>query len=142
VHQFSFGQKFGCAIGSSDFMPRRQLRGRSPFTASGKAMMCSPTVSNPHAGGDAGREGPELLATACRTGLLQARPDPKQQVSAGLRLSDPERIGNQFGRKALEAIYKWLANWNGSPAPFIWKALADVILDKVRRCKELTKTGD
>lgn len=41
-----------------------------------------------------------------------------------------------------QAIYKWLANWNGSPAPFVWKASADVILDKVRRCKELSKTGD
>lgn len=41
-----------------------------------------------------------------------------------------------------QAIYKWLASWNGSPAPFVWKASADVILDKVRRCKELTKTGD
>jgi hypothetical protein len=36
----------------------------------------------------------------------------------------------------------WLARWNGSPAPFVWKASADVILDKVRRCKELTKTRD
>jgi len=41
-----------------------------------------------------------------------------------------------------QAIYKWLAQWNGSPAPFAWKASADVILDKVRRCKELTRTGD
>jgi transposase len=40
------------------------------------------------------------------------------------------------------AIYRWLANWNGSPTPFAWKASADVILDKVRRCKELSKTGD
>ena len=40
------------------------------------------------------------------------------------------------------AIYKWLANWNGQPSPFVWKASADVILDKVRRCKELSKTGD
>jgi transposase len=40
------------------------------------------------------------------------------------------------------AIYQWLANWNGAPTPFVWKASADVILDKVRRCKELTKTGD
>jgi transposase len=40
------------------------------------------------------------------------------------------------------AIYKWLANWNGDPTPFVWKASADVILDKVRRCKELSKTGD
>ncbi len=41
-----------------------------------------------------------------------------------------------------QAIYKWLAHWNGAPAPFVWKASADVILDKVRRCKELTGTGD
>jgi len=40
------------------------------------------------------------------------------------------------------AIYKWLASWNGAPTPFVWKASADVILDKVRRCKELTRTGD
>jgi transposase len=40
------------------------------------------------------------------------------------------------------AIYKWLASWNGAPTPFVWKASADVILDKVRRCKELFKTGD
>lgn len=41
-----------------------------------------------------------------------------------------------------QAIYKWLAAWNGAAVPFVWKASADVILDKVRRCKELTKTGD
>jgi transposase len=41
-----------------------------------------------------------------------------------------------------QAIYRWLANWNGDPLPFVWKATADVILDKVRRCKELTETGD
>jgi transposase/DNA-binding CsgD family transcriptional regulator len=41
-----------------------------------------------------------------------------------------------------QAIYKWLANWNGSPTPFTWRASADVILDKLRRCKELTRTGD
>jgi transposase len=40
------------------------------------------------------------------------------------------------------AIYKWLANWNGDPTPFVWKASADVILDKVRRCKELSATAD
>ena len=38
------------------------------------------------------------------------------------------------------AIYAWLANWNDQPKPFAWKATADVILDKVRRCKELTGT--
>lgn len=41
-----------------------------------------------------------------------------------------------------QAIYKWLANWNGEPIPFVWRATADVILDKVRRCKELAATGD
>jgi transposase len=41
-----------------------------------------------------------------------------------------------------QAIYKWLAGWNGDPIPFVWKATADVILDKVRRCKELAATGD
>lgn len=40
------------------------------------------------------------------------------------------------------AIYRWLAHWNGAPTPFVWKASADVILDKVRRCKELSETGD
>jgi transposase len=40
------------------------------------------------------------------------------------------------------AIYQRLANWNGDPTPFVWKASADVILDKVRRCKELSRTGD
>lgn len=41
-----------------------------------------------------------------------------------------------------QAIYQWLANWNGDPTPFVWKASADIILAKVRRCKELTGTGD
>ena len=53
------------------------------------------------------------------------------------------RRGTFLSTHELEtAIYKWLANWNGSPTPFVWKASADVILDKVRRCKELSKTGD
>jgi transposase len=34
------------------------------------------------------------------------------------------------------AIYQWLANWNSQSQPFVWKATADVILDKVRRCRE------
>ncbi len=41
-----------------------------------------------------------------------------------------------------KAIYKWLTSWNGDPIPFVWKATADVILDKVRRCKELAATED
>ena len=39
------------------------------------------------------------------------------------------------------AIYAWLASWNDKPKPFIWKATAEVILDKVRRCKELNGTA-
>lgn len=38
------------------------------------------------------------------------------------------------------AIYQWLAHWNNQPKPFQWRATADVILDKVRRCKELSGT--
>lgn len=38
------------------------------------------------------------------------------------------------------AIYAWLANWNDLPHPFVWKATADVILNKVQRCKELSGT--
>jgi hypothetical protein len=34
------------------------------------------------------------------------------------------------------SIYQWLAIWNDKPKRFIWKATADVILDKVRRCRE------
>ena len=34
------------------------------------------------------------------------------------------------------AIYQWLGNWNNEPKPFEWKATAEVILDKVRRCRE------
>ena len=39
------------------------------------------------------------------------------------------------------AIYQWLTRWNQEPRPFIWKATADVILDKVRHCKELNGTA-
>lgn len=39
------------------------------------------------------------------------------------------------------AIYAWLASWNDKPKSFVWKATADVILDKVRRCKELAGTA-
>jgi len=40
-----------------------------------------------------------------------------------------------------KAIYQYLAAWNQTPRPFIWRATADIILDKVRRCKELHVTG-
>ena len=51
----------------------------------------------------------------------------------------------EIGTQALKdickrAIYAWLANWNNKPQPFVWKATADIILDKVRRCKELAGT--
>ena len=39
-------------------------------------------------------------------------------------------------RELETAIYQWLATWNDKPKPFVWKATADVILDKVRRCRE------
>jgi transposase len=39
------------------------------------------------------------------------------------------------------AIYQWLANWNEELRPFVWKATAEVILDKIRRCKELAGTA-
>ena len=39
------------------------------------------------------------------------------------------------------AIYEWLANWNTEPKAFVWTATADIILDKVRRCKELAGTA-
>ena len=38
------------------------------------------------------------------------------------------------------AIYAWLATWNDASKPFVWVATADVILEKVRRCKELNGT--
>ena len=39
------------------------------------------------------------------------------------------------------AIYQWLATWNQEPQSFVWTATADVILEKVRRCKELAGTA-
>jgi transposase len=48
------------------------------------------------------------------------------------------RRGTFHGVHELEtAIYRWLANWNQEPKPFIWTAPAGVILEKVHRCKEL-----
>jgi transposase len=39
-----------------------------------------------------------------------------------------------------KAIYEYLAAWNEAPKPFVWKATADRILEKVQRCKELNVT--
>jgi putative transposase len=53
------------------------------------------------------------------------------------------RRGTFHSASELEtAIYAWLASWNGNSTPFQWKASADVILDKVQRCKQLAVTGD
>lgn len=52
------------------------------------------------------------------------------------------RRGTFRSVQALEqAIYQWLASWNDHPKPFLWMATADVILEKVRRCKELNGTA-
>jgi len=52
------------------------------------------------------------------------------------------RRGSFNSVKELEqTIYQYLAVWNESPKPFVWRATADIILDKVRRCKELSVTG-
>ena len=40
-----------------------------------------------------------------------------------------------------KAIYEYLAAWNEAPKPFVWKATADSILEKVKCCKELNVTG-
>ncbi len=51
------------------------------------------------------------------------------------------RRGTFLSVRELEnSIYAWLSIWNNQPHPFVWKATADVILDKVRRCKELAGT--
>ena len=39
------------------------------------------------------------------------------------------------------AIYEWWAHCTHEPQPFVWKATADVILEKVRRCQELAGTA-
>jgi hypothetical protein len=39
------------------------------------------------------------------------------------------------------AIYQWIAAWKTAPKAFVWTATADVILDKMRRCKELAGTA-
>ena len=51
------------------------------------------------------------------------------------------RRGTFLSVRELEnSIYAWLSIWNNQPQPFVWKATADVILDKVRHCKELAGT--
>jgi len=51
------------------------------------------------------------------------------------------RRGSFRSVKELETtIYQYLAAWNQTPRAFVWIATADIILDKVRRCKELNVT--
>jgi len=53
----------------------------------------------------------------------------------------PIRRGTFHSVKELETtIYQYLAAWNQTARPFVWVATADIILDKVRRCKELNVT--
>ena len=40
-----------------------------------------------------------------------------------------------------KAIYEYLVAWNEAPKPFVWKATADSLLEKVKRCNELNVTG-
>lgn len=57
----------------------------------------------------------------------------------GLITDKMNRRGTFHSVDELErAIYPWLAGWNDKPKAFVWKATADVILDRVRRCKEAT----
>ena len=52
------------------------------------------------------------------------------------------RRGTFYSVQELEqSIYQWLTHWNEDPQPFTWTATADVILEKVRRCKELNGTA-
>jgi hypothetical protein len=52
------------------------------------------------------------------------------------------RRGTFHSAKELEhAIYAWLASWNDTRQAFYWKVTADVIIDKVRRCKESAGTA-
>ena len=51
------------------------------------------------------------------------------------------RRGTFLSVQELEtSIYAWLSSWNNQPQPFVWRATADVVLDKVQRCKELAGT--
>jgi transposase len=51
------------------------------------------------------------------------------------------RRGSFHSVKELEpTIYQYLAAWDQTPRPFVWVATADIILDKIRRGKELNVT--
>ena len=107
-------------------------------------------VDDPELGADPKRNNAYLYAKddarglKCPLGAHARRMNPRDsQILGEARLHRMIRRGTFHSTAELEkAIYEWLAHWNGDPAPFAWKASADVILDKVRRCKELSRTGD
>jgi hypothetical protein len=75
-------------------------------------------------------------------GFVRVSTNPVSCEEFGLITDKMIRRGTFHSVDELErAIYAWLANWNDTPKAFVWKATADVILDKVRRCKELAGTA-
>jgi hypothetical protein len=84
------------------------------------------------------RRGPALAKAQTTEPLpLPFHADQQFVVESGrtvLCLDHERMIGRGTFHSAAEleqAIYKWLAEWNGSPAPFAGKAPVEVILDKV-----------
>lgn len=91
--------------------------------------------------------------------LRWLKPKKKATVPLSLhphqqRLAQPsERFFTEITRKQIrrgsfrsvreleKALYQYLATWNQRPAPFVWKATANVILHKVSRCRELAGTA-
>ena len=43
-------------------------------------------------------------------------------------------------KRVVSLTRRHLAAWNEAPRPFVWKATADSILEKAKRCKELNVT--
>lgn len=73
---------------------------------------------------------------------ISRRPAVPGSSLFGLITDKMIRRGTVHSVEELErAIYAWLTTWNDKPKSFVWKATADVILEKVRRCKELNGTA-
>ncbi|MFZ0960021.1 MAG: hypothetical protein WAO35_03890 [Terriglobia bacterium] len=67
------------------------------------------------------------------------------QVERGLGLITKRMIRRGTFPRVTEwesAIFQWLASWNNQPKPFVWRATAEVIRDKVRRREELSGTPE
>ena len=64
----------------------------------------------------------------------------KDQPEVQINLPESKTAKKQ-GAELEHAIHAWLASWNDAPKRFVWTATADVILEKVRRCKELNGTA-